>query len=553
MTMIDSSNHRNDNHYPFKSDSVAVILAATVGTRLFPMVSPELPKHLLPVAGVSIIKRLLHQIQTAGFVECVIVIAPDDKVTIPALLQQQGGGGELSTMTRCDSKHDSSSSQQLHVSLLLQKSSSSAQVALRIIVYSLEEECLGSAKALACLERAKVVSPRSQIVVLPADAVVLQSNGLSKLAQLGRNNSFAENDDDAASAPSSSGRVACVMLLSDVAQVDEHGLPLKESAKQKKGNLARDEDEIEYIALSQSSSSGSDALRVVWKQPKLEVEQDNDMTSATPKLNLPKLRLQGASKTSVRTDWSDVHVYALSPWVRRLVQERSSLVSLQSDLLPLLVARQFRGVRATFGSAVDAKIVEESMLEDASGAINERVRGAFAATSPANAHDNKSNGFESSNNEYLVLAVVQNAVERVHSIPAYLHATKKVIHQAIVLSSENATASSTTLSPHSRLPDGSTVNAKFSTIFLPGATMGAKVNLKGSVIGANCRIADKCRVNNVIVLDNVVIGENSILQNSVLGADCQIGENCNLNDCQVAAGRVIVAGTKEKGESFTIG
>jgi translation initiation factor eIF-2B subunit gamma len=56
----------------------------------------------------------------------------------------------------------------------------------------------------------------------------------------------------------------------------------------------------------------------------------------------------------------------------------------------------------------------------------------------------------------------------------------------------------------------------------------------------------------VVVMDHVSVGDNTILQNSILGTGCRVGENCNLNDCQVAPGRVVVAGTKEKGESFTV-
>ena len=217
---------------------------------------------------------------------------------------------------------------------------------------------------------------------------------------------------------------------------------------------------------------------------------------------------------------------------------RTSLVSLQGDLIPLLVARQFRGQRCTFGASVDAKVVDEALEQSPATAwsiVDESSRGV-----PAMAASN------SASDDYSVVAVVENAVERAHSIPAYLHATKQVIAQ-LIESADTSAASEMAL-----LPKESSVNAKFSTIMLPGATMGTKVTVKGSVIGSDCKIADKCRLNNVVVLDNVTIGENTILQNSIIGAGCQIGENCNLNDCQVAPGRVIPAGTKEKGESFTV-
>ena len=514
--------HSESLAYQFSSDSVAVILAATVGSRLFPVTSLDDPKHLLPLAGVPILTRLLSQIHAAGFVECVVAIAQDDRATVP-LLKSLANITETSLPTTAES----SSSLQPPVALQCQPqhATSSLTSPLKIIVFALDpdDDCSGSAQALACVERAQWIHPASHVCVIPGDAVILQAHGLSRLARI----------------PQQDSSVACAVLLSDQGQVDEQGVPLKESAKQKKGNLARDDEDIEYMALSYKPASDS-APRIVWKQAKLEVEQDGHMTSATPKLILPKARLRHGI-TKVRTDWSDVHVYALSPWVRKLIMARTSLVSLQGDLIPLLVARQFRGKRSTFGAGMDAKVVDEALEQTAAAAsvVDESSRGV-----PARAATTKVSSTAS--DEYSVLAVVQNAVERAHSIPAYLHATKQVIAR-LVESADTSTAPEMVL-----LPTDASVNAKFSTIMLPGPTMGAKVTVKGSVIGSGCKIADKCRLNNVVVLDNVTIGANTILQNSIIGASCVIGENCNLNDCQVAPGRAIPAGTKEKGESFTL-
>jgi len=53
-------------------------------------------------------------------------------------------------------------------------------------------------------------------------------------------------------------------------------------------------------------------------------------------------------------------------------------------------------------------------------------------------------------------------------------------------------------------------------------------------------------------MDDVTIGDNTILQNSIVSANCSIGENCSLNDCLVAPGKSIPAQTKDKNETFTI-
>jgi NDP-sugar pyrophosphorylase family protein len=499
------------------SESVAVILAATVGSRLFPMTSPQLPKHLLPVAGVPNIIRLLKQVQSIGFSECVVALAVDDAVTIPVVK-------ELCSTTEPSGspQHDNTTTTVLQY------------LSLNITFIRMKDDCQGSAEALRHIESTNVISPQSYIIVFPGDAVILEEDGISRLARVYRERK----------------RVACAMLLTDEGQVDEHGVPLKESAKQKRGNLAREEEDIEYIGLSFYQSMADSSPRVIWKQSKIDVEHDKDMTSATPKLILPKARLRHGI-TRVRTDWNDVHVYAISPWVRKLIIARVSMLSLQGDLLPLLIARQFKGTRATFGGSVDKKIVEEA-LEQPVLDESDRGDGTVSGSVPSSNHRADENSSED-DDAYSVLAIVQNAVERANSVSGYLHATKQVVTQIIDRHSSptSSAAAAAAIPVSSSVPNDSNVNAKFATVFLPGANMGSKVNLKGSVIGYRSQLGDKCRLNNVIIMNDVVIGENTILQNSIIGTGCRVGENCNLNDCQVAPGKVIPAMTKEKGESFT--
>ena len=42
------------------------------------------------------------------------------------------------------------------------------------------------------------------------------------------------------------------------------------------------------------------------------------------------------------------------------------------------------------------------------------------------------------------------------------------------------------------------------------------------------------------------------IQNTILATGATVEANCNLNDCQVAAGALVTAGTKLKGESVSV-
>ena len=133
----------------------------------------------------------------------------------------------------------------------------------------------------------------------------------------------------------------------------------------KKGGLARDEDDIEYIALCypvSNMANRSSMPRIVLKKSKLDVEEDEDLTGSTAKLEIPKSRVR-QGRLVVRTDWSDVHVYSLAPWMRKLIISRKGLSSMQEDVLPLLVARQFRGKGATFGNCLETQDEEKDFLK----------------------------------------------------------------------------------------------------------------------------------------------------------------------------------------------
>lgn len=468
------------------------------------MTSPQHPKHMLPICGVPVVFRLLRCLEASGFSECVIAIAQDDAVTIPALMKEEGFREVAS-----------------EPNLVVQSTTMKVSV-LRM------GESPGSVEILRQIEGAEVIPKSSNIVVFPGDLVVFEASAIRKLVDTHRQGL------DTKGKPTT----ACTMLLADVSEEDEHGIPLKESSKQKKGGLAREEKDIEYIALSYTSTDTPVPPRVVWKQSKLDVEADEHMDGTTPKLVLPKPCLRHGV-TRVRTEWSDLHVYAISPWVRRLILSRKNLLSVQGDLLPLLISRQFKGVVDTFGSKADKEILDDVLRTDPSlGSLGRlEMNDESLNGSPA-----LGNGGEP-NPEFTVLAHVQGSALRASTIASYLHASKDVVTRAV--------HSTNPSDPCLFLPNETSIKAKFHSVVLPETDVGdKKLTFKSSCVGRRCQLGDKCRLNNVVIMDDATVGDNTILQNTIIGAGCKIGDNCNLNDCQVAPGKSIPAGTKGKGESF---
>jgi translation initiation factor eIF-2B subunit gamma len=309
--------------------------------------------------------------------------------------------------------------------------------------------------------------------------------------------------------------------------------------------------------------------RVVWKQAIVDVEAaNNGMTGESTKLQIPKPRLRHHGPTTIRSDWSDVHVYAFDPWVRQLIQKRTTnMVSIQQDLIPLLVARQFQGRLATFGKQQQQQ--QQGQFPNEDGIDDSNNKDSSNNNEDGGERGGKGASFQEDADPsyYSVVALVipneaKTAVLRVHTTASYLYANREVVARMGTVSLP--------------LPADAKWNGKFQTLVLMGGgegdeggvevgvvtsggggggsttstQLGKKLTMQSTVIGRYCDIGAKCRLNNVVAMDHVTIGENCSLQNTILGAGATVGANCSLNDCQVGPMVIIPAGTKEKGEAF---
>jgi len=464
---------------------VAVILAGTVGTRLYSVSSTSLPKHLLPVVGISLLVRQLNALVVSSFSECVIALANGDKHTAREI-------------------EDADGIQQLSGNRFLFKDD------LTVLLHYLPSDCPGSFSALRDVEEASCIPASSHIVVLPGDLFITDTNVITKLA-----NSHREGRQDKI-------KSSCTMLLVDVGEDDVNGNPLKESAKAKKNSFYREEDQIEYIGLSMRSKN-DDTPRVVLKQLKVDVEEDVDMVGTAPKLHFPKPRLLSEGITRIKTSWHDVHVYIFSPWIRKLFLARSSFVSLKGDLIPFLVEAQFLGIQNAFGNKKEAMEIYNEF---------------FSLPSVES-----KNVAKLDDDEFAVRTCVFGGekVMRACTLPSYLLACRKLLS---IAASDDEIKDTASLS----LPNGAVLNNKLKSVVLKDTELGEKVQIKHSVVGSGAKLGSKCKLNNVILMDNVTLGDNVILQNAVVGERCVIGENCSLSYVRIARDKSIPPGTKEKGD-----
>ena len=278
---------------------VAVILAATAGTRLFPLTSegddehggmsdddefdalpqepdseeegenggndvemkggddaaagasrgddgdPTVPKHLLPVAGWSILRRLLGSVASAGFSRCIVAVgASDNGLTAKSILSEEadataagsssvGGGSSIGRVSDHVLRLVVGGSNASGGGKKSKASAASGGKSMDISIVALGANCGGSADAVRHLSSAGAVPTDSHLVVLPGDLVLASSLGdgssLRLLADAHRRGQQEREGAAASFAPP-----ACTLLLSDVGDEDENGIPLKESAKVRK-------------------------------------------------------------------------------------------------------------------------------------------------------------------------------------------------------------------------------------------------------------------------------------------------------------------------------
>eukprot|EP00804_Cyclotella_cryptica_P011291 CCRYP_007792-RA/>CCRYP_007792-RA protein AED:0.02 eAED:0.02 QI:109/-1/1/1/-1/1/1/533/587 len=319
---------------------IAILLAATSGSRLFPLTSEYpngIPKHLIPSSPLNSsgdagglatpLQRLLIKTFEAGFELVVVAIHKEDSKTIPYLADGL-----------CSSKVESMDGvvTDLEFNYVTPKHKKQEKTLrhMQVRVVRLPEDCHGSADALRFLSGVKNHHRESmddsnneeqqqRFIPLTSHAVVMAADLILEGDLLTENPSDANsnhNNSHAAVLPTliqqhrlwnaSSISSAVTMLLTDVGSEDKEGIPLKESSKAKMGRFSRDEEDMEYIGLSSEVASplmgslhassqnhlSGGSRRVVLKRSKIEVEE-NDGTGNSTKLMVSKSRLHSGATT----------------------------------------------------------------------------------------------------------------------------------------------------------------------------------------------------------------------------------------------------------------
>ena len=462
---------------------------------------------------------------------------------------------------------------------------------MQIRVVRLPEDCHGSADALRFLsstdaenenKKRRFIPSTSHAVVMPAD-LILEGDLITENPNTPNNAgvipTLIQQHCQWNASPTTS---AVTMLLADVGAEDKEGTPLKESSKAKMGRFSRDEEDMEYIALSSevapplmgslhASTSNNSSRRVVLKRSKLEVEED-DGTGTTTKLMVGKSRLhsvgvqsnkrglsgilgglsmataQTASRDaspslSLRTDLNDLHLYVISNWVFDLIHARPNMASFQKEVLPLLISRQFRGVEGAFGPSSwkveDNRERLRKVLRGLDGEVDGMDHYKISSLLGMYADAKASGGLGGFGMETDESGPNTDEMETtMMSPPSFPSTVHPYAVSAHVLSRETSTLTLRGCTIPTLLYGCGEITSRTlkldsvagAQLVPKGTQLSAKFN---SILLPDCTVGEKVQTKSCTIGSNVTLGDRSKLNNVVVMDGAIIGENVVLQNSVV--------------------
>ena len=255
----------------------------------------------------------------------------------------------------------------------------------------------------------------------------------------------------------------------------------------------------------------------------------------------------------VHTDLLDAQLYVLDrAQVKTMLDDKPRMTSLQLDVIPALVRRQFRAQPA--GSAGSAEAVpahitsetsDDGLMEAVFGVANQGAgHGGGTSTQmpppttqPCCAHLAPDDAY-CARVDTVVPALLEVSREIASSQPgdaAHLNGRKMSKY-------ENFVDPTVAIGGKSAIGPGCIVG--------PGTSFGEKCSVKRSVVGAGCHVGDGVRLVNCVVMNRATIEDGATVQGSVIGPRAVIGAGASLRECLVEAEFEVEEGDDVRSETL---
>ena len=255
----------------------------------------------------------------------------------------------------------------------------------------------------------------------------------------------------------------------------------------------------------------------------------------------------------VHTDLLDAQLYVLDrAQVKTMLDDKPRMTSLQLDVIPALVRRQFRaqlagsaGPEQAVQSHVTSETSDDGLMEAVFGVANQGAgHGGGTSTQmpppttqPCCAHLAPDDAY-CARVDTVVPALLEVSREIASSQPgdaAHLNGRKMSKY-------ENFVDPTVVIGGKSTIGPGCIVNA--------GTQFGEKCSVKRSVVGAGCHVGSGVKLVNCVVMNRATIEDGATVQGSVIGPRAVIGAGASLRECLVEAEFEVEEGDDVRSETL---
>jgi translation initiation factor eIF-2B subunit gamma len=237
---------------------------------------------------------------------------------------------------------------------------------------------------------------------------------------------------------------------------------------------------------------------------------------------LRKALLRRVPRLAIRSDLVDAHLYIVSHWTLSLLPEIVSkgMVSLQADLLPIMVRGQF--VRAWRERAAAILRNDPRTLYDTSADVDADAIKCF-------------------------MHVLDDAhyCRRVQTLNDFILVNRDVAAHKGQTGFRPAVAPS---KGHNFVDPGTTIDAQANVgpdcVVGAGTFIGAGSSVVFSNVGAHCKIGANVKIVNSVLLDHVTIEDNTTVHNSIVCSSSYVRVGCTVKDCTIGVSFDLRAGSE---------
>ncbi|CAF1284433.1 unnamed protein product [Rotaria magnacalcarata] len=138
-------------------------------------------------------------------------------------------------------------------------------------------------------------------------------------------------------------------------------------------------------------------------------------------------------------------------------------------------------------------------------------------------------------------SINETQVFRVKNVLSYLEANRQASSQILSFTNEDITFKD-------RLEQ---IQISPDCVVGDGHEIGKRTTIKRTIIGKNCRIEDKCKIINCVLLENVYVKEGVTLQNSILCSRSTIGSKSEILNSIICSNQQVEGNRKLNGETVS--